>query len=83
MMKTSKMRNSKKNFTLTLILTVTSFSFGQSKDDLEIRRSEKLWTAYLDKGDTKSILSIWSEKYIVNNPNGKIVSSANIVSSMR
>ena len=64
----------------TLICTV---AFGQSSDEMEIRRLEKHWTELLDKGDTASLLEIWSENYVVNNPNGKIVTPKDIVALMK
>ena len=66
------------NFTL-----FTTFAFGQSNDELEIRKLEKLWTELLDKGDTTSLLAIWSENYVVNNPNGKIVTPKDIIALMK
>ncbi len=66
------------NFTL-----IAAFAFGQSNDDMEIRKLEKLWTELLDKGDTTSLLEIWSENYVVNNPNGKIVTPKEIVALMK
>lgn len=62
---------------------VITISFGQSKDEIEIRRLEKYWTELLDKGDTTSLLEIWSKEYVVNNPNGKIVTSKEIVALMK
>ncbi|ASV30385.1 nuclear transport factor 2 family protein [Maribacter cobaltidurans] len=64
----------------TLISTV---AFGQSSDEIEIRRLEKHWTELLDSGDTSSLLEIWSENYVVNNPNGKIVTPKDIVALMK
>ncbi|ANF49141.1 hypothetical protein A0O34_00575 [Chryseobacterium glaciei] len=69
--------------TLSLIFITTSVSFGQSKDEVEIRRLEKLWTTLLDKGDTVSLASIWSKDYVVNNPNGKIVTPSDIIKLMK
>ena len=66
------------NFTL-----ITTLAFGQSSDEIEIRKLEKLWTELLDKGDTTSLLEIWSENYVVNNPNGKIVTPKDIVALMK
>ena len=66
------------NFTL-----ITTLAFGQSNDEIEIRKLEKLWTELLDKGDTTSLLEIWSENYVVNNPNGKIVTPKDIVALMK
>ena len=66
------------NFTL-----ITTLAFGQSSDEIEIRKLEKHWTELLDKGDTTSLLEIWSENYVVNNPNGKIVTPKDIVALMK
>jgi ketosteroid isomerase-like protein len=62
---------------------ISTIAFGQSSDDMEIRQLEKHWTELLDKGDTTSLLKIWSEKYVVNNPNGKIVTPKEIVALMK
>lgn len=66
------------NFTL-----ITTLAFGQSSDEREIRKLEKHWTELLDKGDTTKLLAIWSENYVVNNPNGKIVTPKEIVALMK
>lgn len=60
-----------------------SLTFGQSDDETEIRRLEEYWTELLDKGDTTALLAIWSENYVVNNPNGKIVTPKDIVALMK
>ncbi len=65
---------------LTLVTTV---AFGQSNDEMEIRHLEKHWTELLDKGDTTALLKIWTENYVVNNPNGKIVTTEDIVALMK
>ena len=62
---------------------IATVAFGQSSDEMEIRQLEKHWTELLDKGDTTSLLKIWSEKYVVNNPNGKIVTPKEIVALMK
>lgn len=62
---------------------ITSLAFGQSSDEMEIRKLEKHWTELLDKGDTTALLEIWSENYVVNNPNGKIVTPKDIVALMK
>ncbi len=74
-----------RTFKLTLIgfLFVTTLASGQSTDEVEIRRLEKHWTELLDKGDTTSLLKIWSKEYVVNNPNGKIVTPKEIVAIMK
>ena len=74
-----------KNFAMfffAFILT-TAISSGQSKDDLEIRRLESLWTQLLDKADTTSLLKIWSKDYVVNNPDGKIATPKDIISLIK
>ena len=60
-----------------------SLTFGQSNDETEIRRLEKYWTELLDKGDTTALLALWSKNYVVNNPNGKIVTPKNIVALIK
>ena len=69
-------------FLISLVL-VSTMAFGQSKDEQEIRYLEKHWTQLLDKGDTTSLLNIWSKDYVVNNPNGKIVTPIEIIALMR
>lgn len=69
-------------FFMGLIL-VSSFAFGQTEDEREIRRLEKHWTDLLDKGDTAALLGIWSANYVVNNPNGKIVTPKEIIAIMK
>ncbi|MBC2839725.1 nuclear transport factor 2 family protein [Robiginitalea sp. SC105] len=64
-------------------MLVATFAFGQSDDEMDIRKLEKHWTELLDKGDTTSLLEIWSENYVVNNPNGKIVTTQDIVALMK
>lgn len=68
-------------FTIFLFGTITAL--GQSSDEIEIRRLETHWTELLDKGDTTSLLQIWSKDYVVNNPNGKIVTPKQIISLMK
>lgn len=62
---------------------IGTLSFAQSNDEQEIRRLEKHWTELLDMGDTTSLLKIWTENYVVNNPNGRIVTSKDIVALMK
>jgi ketosteroid isomerase-like protein len=70
------------NFFLICFVFISAHAIGQSNDEQEIRRLEKHWTALLDKGDTTSLLKIWSEDYVVNNPNGKIVTPQDIITLM-
>lgn len=71
------------NYFLISLLLVSTLGFAQSNDETEIRRLEKYWTELLDKGDTTTLLELWSENYVVNNPNGKIVTPENIVALMK
>lgn len=71
------------NFFLISFIFVTTIAFGQSNDEQEIRRLEKHWTELLDNGDTTSLLKIWSKDYVVNNPNGEIVTPEKIVALMK
>ncbi|MBW3470472.1 nuclear transport factor 2 family protein [Arthrospiribacter ruber] len=70
-------------FLLITFLFISSVSFGQSEEEEEIRRLEKHWTELLDQGDTTALLQIWSENYVVNNPNGKIVTPKDIIGLMK
>ena len=70
------------NFLFVSFIFIATFSYGQSNDEIEIRRLEKHWTALLDKGEIDSLLEIWSKDYVVNNPNGKIVTPKEIVALM-
>ena len=71
------------NFFLVSFFFLTTLAFGQSNDEQEIRRLEKHWTELLDNGDTTSLLKIWSKDYVVNNPNGEIVTPKKIVTLMK
>ena len=71
-----------RHFILIGFLLIATLASGQSNDEQEIRRLEKHWTALLDQGDTTSLLKIWSKDYVVNNPNGKIVTPGDIISLM-
>jgi ketosteroid isomerase-like protein len=71
------------NSFLIIFIFTTTLAFGQSNDEQQIRRLEKHWTELLDKGDTTSLLKIWSKDYVVNNPNGKIVTPKEIVALMK
>ncbi|WP_373523884.1 nuclear transport factor 2 family protein [Aquiflexum sp.] len=73
----------KASILIIVFILVTTISFGQSTDELEIRRLEKHWTELLDKGDTTSLLEIWTKEYVVNNPNGRIVTTKDIVALMK
>jgi ketosteroid isomerase-like protein len=70
-------------FFLVSFVFLTLVSSSQSNDEQEIRELEKYWTELLDNGDTTSLLKIWSEDYVVNNPNGEIVTPEKIVALMR
>tara|TARA_R110002051_G_scaffold288221_1_gene350989 strand:- start:592 stop:1032 length:441 start_codon:yes stop_codon:yes gene_type:complete len=71
------------HFLLMGFIFVTTISLGQSKDEIEIRQLEKHWTELLDQGDTTSLVKLWSENYVVNNPNGKIVTLKEILELMK
>lgn len=68
---------------IPIFFFVSVVSFGQSKDEQEIRRLETYWTDLLDEGDTTSLLKVWSKDYVVNNPNGEIVTPEKIVGLMK
>jgi ketosteroid isomerase-like protein len=73
---------------LTLIFISFIFFMGTAlaqtmEDDVEIRRLEQHWTKLLDQGDTTSLKRIWTNSYVVNNPNGKIVTPKDIIALMK
>lgn len=74
-----------KTFKLLAIISIFTFNvaFAQSSDELKIRQLEKHWTQLLDQGDTTALLKIWTKDYVVNNPNGKIVTPKEIVALMK
>lgn len=71
-----------KTFLIISIFT-SNIAFAQSGDEIQIRQLEKYWTQLLDQGDTTALLKIWSKDYVVNNPNGKIVTPKEIVALMK
>ena len=73
----------KKLMLLIVCLSGTTFCFGQSKDELEVRALEKSWSELLDKSDTTALRQIWSKDYIVNNPAGKIITGNDIIGFIR
>ncbi|NJK98243.1 MAG: nuclear transport factor 2 family protein [Bacteroidales bacterium] len=64
-------------------LLLPAIVFSQSNDEMDIRKLETHWTELLDKGDTTSLLKLWTKNYAVNNPNGKIVTPKEIVALMK
>jgi hypothetical protein len=71
------------NFFIICFIFISTLASGQADDEQEIRRLEKHWTELLDKGDTTSLLKIWSNGYVVNNPNGRIVTPTEIIALMK
>lgn len=71
------------NYLLIGFFLISTIVSGQSNDEAEIRRLEKYWTELLDKGDTATLLGLWSEHYVVNNPYGDIVTPKDIVARMK
>jgi ketosteroid isomerase-like protein len=72
-----------KNVILFVLVLFATVSFGQSKDELEIRRLENHWTQLLEKSDTTALLKLWTKDYVVNNVNGKIVTAKDIIGLIR
>ncbi len=68
---------------LISFIFISTLTYAQSNDEQEIRRLETHWTNLLEKGDTTSLLKIWSKDYVVNNPNGKIVMPKDIIKLMK
>ncbi len=69
--------------TLISVLFLSFLAQGQSRDEQEIRSLEKHWTDLLDKGDTTSLLNLWSKAYVVNNTYGEIMTPEAIVARMK
>ena len=70
-------------FILVQFCLFSTLSFAQSPEEIQIRQLEKEWSELLDLGDTTALLKIWSAQYVVNNPQGKIVTPKKIVSLMK
>ena len=71
-------------FTVLLMSTINLVQAQQhASDDLRIRELEKTWTAFLDKNDTTALKNIWTEEYVVNNANGKIVTRKQILNILK
>ena len=71
------------NLFLISFIIATTVAVGQSSDEIKIKQLEKHWTELLNMGDTTSLLEIWSGNYVVNNPNGEIVTPKEIVALMK
>ena len=71
------------NLLFISLIFIYGTNWGQSSDELKIRQLEKQWTSLLDQGDTSALLKIWTEEYVVNNPNGKIVGPKEIITLMK
>lgn len=69
----------------SIVLTLFCCSlYAQTSDKEEtILRLEKEWTEVLDKGDTITLKTYWTDDYVVNNATGKVVSARDILSLMK
>jgi ketosteroid isomerase-like protein len=79
-----KNNNMKTQYILTAIvvllaLTTTNNSFAQTNDDKEITRLEQLEAASIKKGDTTTLLKLWSKDFVCNNPYGYIVTPLQVI----
>ena len=70
-------------FLLTLLTLTIQFSFGQTKDEIEIRRLDQLESTSIYKADTITLLKLWAKDYVVNNPYGEIVTVPQILGFIR
>ena len=64
---------------LSIIATTQCAVFAQSKDERDIRNLDQLEIESIHKGDTATLLRLWSEKYVCNNPYGVIVTVPQII----
>ena len=68
---------------LTLFTLTVQFAFGQSKDEMEIRRLDQLESTSILKADTTTLLKLWAKDFVVNNPYGEIVTVPQILGFIR
>jgi ketosteroid isomerase-like protein len=60
-------------------LTVPKNASAQTNDDKEIRRLDQLEATSIKKGDTTTLLRLWSKDFVCNNPYGYIVTPPQII----
>jgi len=62
-----------------LILAMPKSASAQLNNDKEIRRLDQLEAASIKKGDTITLLRLWSTDFVCNNPYGYIVTPPQII----
>jgi hypothetical protein len=65
--------------TLTLLVIIHQLSFAQHKSDATIRSLEQLEAVSIQKGDTTTLLKLWSRDFVCNNPYGFIVTPPQVI----
>jgi ketosteroid isomerase-like protein len=65
---------------IVLLLPVCSFSQGSAA---EIRKLEEQERTAVASGDTATLFGLWSEDYVINNPNNMILTAAQIKKFVR
>lgn len=74
-----------KKFFISFALFVITQSalLAQSKVEAEIIKLEQLEIRSIEKGDTITLLKLWGDKYVCNNPYGVIVTVPQILGFIR
>ena len=65
-------------FLLLLVAPPEAFCQAKETPAQKIRRLENMESAAVMKGDTATLFKLWSEDYIVNNPNNMILTAGQI-----
>lgn len=65
------------------LVMIQSALLAQSHTEAEIRKLEQLEIQSIEKGDTTTLLKLWGDKYVCNNPYGLIVTVTQILGFIR
>ena len=74
-----------KNLFLSIasLVIMQSTLLAQNKAETAVRRLEQLEIESIEKGDTTTLLKLWGDKYVCNNPYGVIVTVPQILGFIR
>ena len=70
-------------FFFAALVIIPSTLLAQNKAETEIRKLEQLENESIQKGDTTTLLKLWGQKYVCNNPYGVIVTVPQILGFIR
>ena len=68
---------------LLIILVFCQRSFAQDMQNAAIKKLEQLEAVSIQKGDTTTLLRLWSKDFVCNNPYGYIVTPKQIIGFIR